>query len=116
MSVNECISQLLSVESSRSSLVLSGSTLAFGCARLGHSTQLIISGTLDELHHLDFGPPLHSLCLCGPNMHEMEQKMWEHWHWNKTERTQERQHRQKERDEKEKQEREELRKERRRLE
>jgi diphthine synthase len=48
--------------------------LAIGVARLGSEGEVIVSGTLEELMEADLGKPLHSLVLCGRNMHEME---WE---------------------------------------
>lgn len=62
-----------------------GDTCAFGVARIGSSTEQIISGTLNELLLIDFGLPLHSLILCG-TMHDMELDMYNHYHWNKQQR------------------------------
>ena len=50
---------------------------AFGVARIGGDDQLILSGTLDELRKVDFGKPLHSVIICGPEMHELETAMFE---------------------------------------
>jgi diphthine synthase len=46
-------------------------TLCVGLARLGQPTQQIVAGTLQELQHVDFGKPLHSLIVCG-ELHELE--------------------------------------------
>lgn len=35
----------------------------------------VVSGTLEELLRVDFGPPLHSLVLAG-HMHELEEEMF----------------------------------------
>ena len=43
--------------------------LAIGLARVGQDTQRIVSGTLEELMKVDFGPPLHSLVLAAPKQH-----------------------------------------------
>lgn len=43
--------------------------LAIGLARVGQDTQRIVSGTLEELLMVDFGPPLHSLVLAAPGQH-----------------------------------------------
>ena len=50
---------------------------AFGVARIGADDQMILSGTLDELRKVDFGKPLHSVIICGPEMHELETAMFE---------------------------------------
>lgn len=36
----------------------------------------MISGTLEELKDKDFGPPLHSLVICG-KLHPMEQEFFD---------------------------------------
>ena len=46
-------------------------TLCVGLARLGQPTQQIVAGTMEELQRVDFGPPLHSLIVCG-ELHELE--------------------------------------------
>jgi diphthine synthase len=51
---------------------------AVGVARLGQPTQLILSGTLDELKDVDFGGPLHSMVICG-ELHPLEEEMIEHF-------------------------------------
>jgi hypothetical protein len=56
-------------------------SLAIGVARVGQGGQTIIAGTLAQLAQADFGPPLHSLVLVGPSMHEMEQAMFDHFRW-----------------------------------
>lgn len=81
-----CIARCLSPSFS----VYSGSTLAFGVARLGQSDQQIVSGTLDELLKVDFGGPLHSLVLAAPEIHELEEAMFEYHHWDKVARSAER--------------------------
>jgi hypothetical protein len=70
--------------------VYTSSTLAFGVSRLGQSDQQIVSGTLAELLSVDFGAPLHSLVLAAPEIHEIEQAMFEYYHWDKVRRGAER--------------------------
>ena len=72
----------------------------------------IVSGTLAELLDIDFGPPLHTVVLCGPHMHDIEQTMYERWHWNRQQRTAERQQQQKEQQDKQEAQWEQDRKER----
>lgn len=75
MTVAQCASQMLEIEEERQKGVCGKEALAVGVARLGSADQQIVAGTLEELVHADLGRPLHSLVLCGRNMHEME---WEY--------------------------------------
>lgn len=50
-------------------------TLAITLSRLGTPTQLLVSGTLNQLAELPeehFGPPLHSLVIVGKRVHPLE--------------------------------------------
>ena len=47
----------------------------FGLARIGTSSQSIISGTLKSFVERDMGEPMHSFIICG-QMHEMEEEMF----------------------------------------
>eukprot|EP00592_Proboscia_alata_P019201 CAMPEP_0194421234 /NCGR_PEP_ID=MMETSP0176-20130528/20444_1 /TAXON_ID=216777 /ORGANISM="Proboscia alata, Strain PI-D3" /LENGTH=305 /DNA_ID=CAMNT_0039229217 /DNA_START=93 /DNA_END=1010 /DNA_ORIENTATION=+ len=49
-------------------------TLCVGAARLGREDQCIVAGTLKELTTVDFGGPLHSMVICGSDVHDLE---WE---------------------------------------
>ncbi|KAL0491407.1 diphthine methyl ester synthase [Acrasis kona] len=77
MSVNTCIEQLLEVEENKKQNVYNGSTLCVGLARVGTSTQKIVSGTMKELLDVDFGEPLHSFIICSDEIHEMEKEYLE---------------------------------------
>ena len=64
-------------------------TKAFGLARVGQASQQIVSGTLGELLDapgVDFGAPLHSLVLAAPRLHDVENAMFEYWHWDRAAR------------------------------
>lgn len=74
MSVAQCVSQMLEVERKRQQGICGDQALAVGVARLGSEDQEIVAGTLQELSSADLGKPLHSVVLCGRNMHDME---WE---------------------------------------
>ncbi|CAM6126297.1 unnamed protein product [Calypogeia fissa] len=74
MSVNTAVEQLLEVEESRKEKAYTEGTLAVGMARLGSPDQLIVAGTLKELHDVDFGTPLHCLVITG-SVHVMEEEM-----------------------------------------
>lgn len=75
MTVNRAVRQLLAVEAKRGGGVATPETMAFGVARIGHSDQRIVAGTLAQLASVDFGPPLHSLVLVGGELHDMEKEM-----------------------------------------
>lgn len=47
-------------------------TRAMGVARVGSPSQLIVSGTLEELRTVDFGPELHCLVICDHDLHDVE--------------------------------------------
>jgi len=49
---------------------------------MGFDDQLIVSGTLDELRKVNFGGPLHSLILCGPDLHDLELEMFNYFKEN----------------------------------
>jgi diphthine synthase len=78
MTINVAIEQLLEVEADKQLGFCTESTLAVGMARLGQSTQKIVFGTLRELLMVDFGPPLHSLALCGET-HPLESEILEYF-------------------------------------
>ena len=65
MTVNTAIEQLLEIEESRGEGAYGPDTLCVGVARLGADSQQIVAGTMEELRHADFGPPLHSLVIAG---------------------------------------------------
>lgn len=74
MTCAQAAEQLLAVEAARGEGVCGPATRAVGLARLGQSSQVIISGSLAELAGLDLGPPLHSLILPAPGpLHELEE-------------------------------------------
>lgn len=75
MTVNQALEQLVEVEERRGEGVCTREHMAVGLARVGQDTQRIVSGTIGQLLDVDFGPPLHSLVLCG-EMHELEADMF----------------------------------------
>ena len=90
MTCNQAIDELLEVEEKHKkggkqttvvvSVVCGPDALAVGLARVGQEDQFICFGTLKELREVDFGKPLHSLILCGPELHEMELEMLNCFH------------------------------------
>ena len=74
MTVNTAIEQLLEIEESRGEGAYGPDTLCVGVARLGADSQTIVAGTMEELRHINFGPPLHSLIIAG-NTHVIEEEI-----------------------------------------
>ena len=60
MTVNQCIEQLLEIESIRNQGIYSENTICVGLARVGAADQKIVCGTLKEVKNADLGEPLHS--------------------------------------------------------
>eukprot|EP00897_Mesotaenium_endlicherianum_P006885 jgi/Mesen1/6224/ME000320S05421 len=52
----------------------SAQTPCVGLARVGTDSQVIVSGTLEELRDVEFGPPLHSFVITG-HTHVLEEEM-----------------------------------------
>ncbi|KAH7646856.1 tetrapyrrole methylase [Cryptosporidium bovis] len=77
MTINQAISQILAIKEEDNSSLLSQDSLGFGVARVGSEDQLIVSGTLKELIHTEFGGPLHSLVICHPDLHLVERRFFE---------------------------------------
>ncbi|EZG81182.1 diphthine synthase [Gregarina niphandrodes] len=83
MTVNQAVEQILSVLSDRNlqednvqqveKHILTPQSLACGVARVGCKDQVIRFGTLEELRHFDFGRELHSVIICAPELHEIEE-------------------------------------------
>jgi len=72
MSISTACEQLLEIEEEQGLGVCAPNALAVGLARVGADDEKIVAGTLEELQHVDFGGPLHSLILVGKNIHELE--------------------------------------------
>ncbi len=86
MTVNESIRQLLECEENKGEGICKPTAWAIGLARVGQETQRIVSGTLEELLAVDFGGPLHSLVLVGPQTHPLEIDMFFLNHWDSANR------------------------------
>lgn len=65
MTINQCIEQLIEVEAKNGGNCCGPETKGVGVSRIGAEDQVIVYGTLADLLTVDFGGPLHSLCLCG---------------------------------------------------
>ncbi|UKK00468.1 diphthine synthase [Theileria orientalis] len=74
MSINVAIDQLLEIDNGTLDIA---SLKGFGVARLGSQNKVIKSGRLSDLKKYDFGPHLHSMVICAPSLHELEQSFYE---------------------------------------
>ncbi|CDR94829.1 diphthine synthase, putative [Babesia bigemina] len=81
MTVNVAIEQIQHVDAAKHEV--DASTRAFGVARLGSKTAQIVAGTLEQLKSVDFGAPLHSLVICAPELHDIEEQYYQHYHCEK---------------------------------
>ncbi|KAL8275678.1 hypothetical protein Esti_000241 [Eimeria stiedai] len=74
MSVATAIKQLLEAEEEKKEDNGIANALAFGLARVGADDEAIVSGTLQELAKADLRGPLHSLVVCAPELHGIEEE------------------------------------------
>jgi diphthine synthase len=72
MSISTACEQLMEIEEDEGAGICIPDTLAVGLARVGADDEMIVAGTLEELRHVDFGGPLHSLIIVGKHIHELE--------------------------------------------
>lgn len=71
MTINQGLQQILDVEAAKNEKAIDPSTMAVGLARVGSSSQKIVSGKISDLLQVDYGEPLHSLIIAG-DIHECE--------------------------------------------
>lgn len=79
MTVNVAIEQIRQVDEKRHEIAMSAR--AVGVARLGSKTAKIVAGTLEQLYKVDFGSPLHSLVICAPELHDIEEEYFRHYNY-----------------------------------
>lgn len=72
MSVKEAAQQLIQIIENNPDSVIHKTSLAIGLSRVGAPDQKIVAMSLEEMQHLELGPPLHSLVLPAPNLHPLE--------------------------------------------
>jgi len=75
MTVRQAIQQLLETEECKQGAVYSKQSLCIGLARIGSSSQRIVSGPMEDLMRVDFGPPLHAIVIPARELHFIEQEM-----------------------------------------
>lgn len=79
MTVNTAIEQIIEAESNLKTGKFGDIECmkAFAIVRIGAEDQIIKSGSLKELLGCDFGKPLHSIVICAPKLHPIEQEMYD---------------------------------------
>ncbi|KAF8821323.1 putative diphthine synthase [Cardiosporidium cionae] len=87
MMIRQAIEQLFEIEHIRKENVCHESVKVFGVARVGTQTERIKSGTLHQLTKEEFGEALHSLIICAPQLHDVENEFYEYYCSNDVSRT-----------------------------
>lgn len=78
MTVSEALNQLMEIEKTKQEGIAAATARVVGVARLGRDDQQVVFGPCAEVAEVDMGGPLHSLVICGPELHEMEQEFLEY--------------------------------------
>ena len=79
MTVGQALDQLFELEEEHGKNVISDDTYVVGVARVGQPDQKIFAGRAADVRHIDMGKPLHSLVICAPEIHEIEQDCLDFW-------------------------------------
>eukprot|EP01017_Pseudomicrothorax_dubius_P003899 TRINITY_DN10669_c0_g2_i2.p1 TRINITY_DN10669_c0_g2~~TRINITY_DN10669_c0_g2_i2.p1 ORF type:complete len:276 (+),score=44.91 TRINITY_DN10669_c0_g2_i2:131-958(+) len=78
MDVRTAVIQLLEAEENKGSQAYGKDTKAFGLARIGQTDQKIVAAPMiDFVDKVDMGGPLHSFVICAPELHPIEDEMYE---------------------------------------
>ncbi|XP_011333503.1 diphthine methyl ester synthase isoform X2 [Ooceraea biroi] len=74
MSANEAASQLIAILDNKiqDDLAFTHQSLAVGLARVGCEDQHIVACSLQDMMHVDLGPPLHCLVIPAEKLHPLE--------------------------------------------
>ncbi len=72
MTIQECVQQLLEIQSYKEVNAYNNDTKCFGLARVGYSNQKLLAGPMELFLKEDMGPPLHSFVICADNLHSVE--------------------------------------------
>ena len=81
MSCKEAVEQILEAEQALQTGHFGENVKMFGVARMGFDDQRIVSGYIKDFLEIDMGPPLHSMIVCSPDMHDIENEMFEFYRW-----------------------------------
>lgn len=68
MTINQCVEQLLQVESEEKQGVFNEDMYVIGLARVASPTQKIVYGKMKDLLNYDFGEPLHCVIIPAPEI------------------------------------------------
>jgi diphthine synthase len=76
MSCKEAVEQMIEAEENLKTGKFPMDLKMFGVARMGFDDQKIAAGTLEDFLSIDMGGPLHSMVVCAPGMHDLENEMF----------------------------------------
>lgn len=77
MTVSEASQQLMEIIKKQPNVELNGfdeNSLCIGLARVGTNFQKIVACSLQKMADFDLGGPLHSLIVCSPTLHALEEE------------------------------------------
>ncbi len=79
MTPNQALEILEHIEKRIQEKIITPELQVIACARLGTSTQLIKSGTIQDIKKIDFGFPPYCVIIPAKKLHFIEQEMLEIW-------------------------------------
>ena len=77
MKIKTAVEQLIETEKAMGKNIINGKSKAIGLGRIGMKDQIIVAGCLEDFLNIPMGPPLHSFIICAPELHIIEQEMFE---------------------------------------
>lgn len=83
MEISVAVQQLLETEKNKGKNIIKEKMKAIGLGRIGMTDQIIVSGSLEDFLNIPMGPPLHSFVLCAPELHIIEEEMFNFYLWKK---------------------------------
>ena len=83
MEIKTAVEQLIETEKAQGKNIINSKTKGIGLGRVGMKDQLIVAGYLEDFLQISMGPPLHSFIICAPELHIIEQEMFEFYSWKK---------------------------------
>ncbi len=83
MEIKTAVEQLIETEKAQGKNIINFKTKGIGLGRVGMKDQLIVAGCLEDFFEIPMGPPLHSFIICAPELHIIEQEMFQFYSWKK---------------------------------
>jgi len=83
MEIKTAVEQIIETEKTLGKKAIGPKTKAVGLGRIGMKDQLIVAGCLEDFLEISMGPPLHSFVICAPELHIIEEEMFEFYRWKK---------------------------------